>query len=187
MKRGSFRSSVYDWLEILDILPSCRTSCTGLLDQTSDNKGEGRGAGRHTLRSSSEGGTMSETKKYEPELTALLYEVEAREVERLNAENKKLRETLENIDSMAMSPEWRNEPLWRIAELTEEALTSLRRNIKTIHYARQLVKPNSATPYFLYLFYPNGMWDEYKRTENEAFVAYPPDSYEWIEIEDSVK
>lgn len=59
-------------------------------------------------------------------------------------------------------------------------------NNKTIHYAKQLVRSDSATPFFLYLFYPNGMWDEYKRTEDEAFIAYPPDCYKWIEIEDAI-
>lgn len=50
-------------------------------------------------------------------------------VGKLEAENAKLKarfdtllETMESIDSMAMSPEWRNEPLWRISEMTEAAI-----------------------------------------------------------------
>lgn len=56
-------------------------------------------------------------------------------------------------------------------------------NIKEVKYARHLLKPVSASPYYLYLFYPNGLWDEYKRTEDEAEKAYPKSKYLWIEIE----
>ena len=40
----------------------------------------------------------------------------------LEAENKRLREALEDLYSMASSPQWRNEPLYRICELVEKAL-----------------------------------------------------------------
>ena len=41
---------------------------------------------------------------------------------RLLAERDKYKETLEQIDSMAATPQWRDEPLWRIAEFIEAAL-----------------------------------------------------------------
>lgn len=36
----------------------------------------------------------------------------------------------------------------------------------------------------VYNFYPNGIWDEYKYTYEEAIQAYPLDEFEWIEMED---
>ena len=39
-----------------------------------------------------------------------------------DAENKRLREALEDLYSMASSPQWRNDPLYRICELIEKAL-----------------------------------------------------------------
>ena len=44
------------------------------------------------------------------------------DVEGLIAENKILREALEDLYSMASSPQWRNDPLYRICELIEKAL-----------------------------------------------------------------
>ncbi len=36
----------------------------------------------------------------------------------------------------------------------------------------------------LYLFYPDGRWDENKYTLVEALAAYPADKYEWIFFND---
>lgn len=36
----------------------------------------------------------------------------------------------------------------------------------------------------LYLFYPDGRWDENKSTLEEALVAYPTDKFEWIFFND---
>jgi hypothetical protein len=37
----------------------------------------------------------------------------------------------------------------------------------------------------MFLFYPNGEWDEDKLTLDEALVAYPSDQFEWINADDS--
>lgn len=36
----------------------------------------------------------------------------------------------------------------------------------------------------VYIFYPDGVWDEYKYTYGEAIKAYPLDEYEWVEMEE---
>jgi len=38
--------------------------------------------------------------------------------------------------------------------------------------------------YFLFLFYINGVWDEYKWTLEEALAKYPLDQYTWISIDE---
>jgi hypothetical protein len=38
--------------------------------------------------------------------------------------------------------------------------------------------------YKVFCFYPDGVWDEYKRTYSEAVEAYPFDEYAWVEIEE---
>ena len=40
----------------------------------------------------------------------------------LEVDNKRLRSALEDLYSMASSPQWRNEPLYRICELVEKSL-----------------------------------------------------------------
>lgn len=47
---------------------------------------------------------------------------EKKRISELEAENKRLREALNDLYSMASSPQWRNEPLYRICELLEKAL-----------------------------------------------------------------
>lgn len=47
-----------------------------------------------------------------------LYEIT---IARLEGENKRLRDVLEDIESMASSPQWRNEPMSRILPLIETA------------------------------------------------------------------
>jgi len=37
----------------------------------------------------------------------------------------------------------------------------------------------------LFLFYPDGQWDDDKLTLNEALKNYPPKEYNWIHINDS--
>ena len=36
----------------------------------------------------------------------------------------------------------------------------------------------------MFLFYPEGVWDEDKLTIEEALEHYPVDKYEWIFLED---
>ncbi len=36
----------------------------------------------------------------------------------------------------------------------------------------------------MFLFYPNGVWDEDKLAIEEALANYPIDKYEWIHIAD---
>lgn len=38
--------------------------------------------------------------------------------------------------------------------------------------------------YTIFLFYHNGIWDEYKRLYDEAVEKYPPNKYQWIRLED---
>lgn len=38
--------------------------------------------------------------------------------------------------------------------------------------------------YAIFLFYPNGVWDESKRTIKEALRAYPIEEYEWLPLDD---
>ena len=42
----------------------------------------------------------------------------------------------------------------------------------------------SEGPTDIFLFYPYGVWDEYKYTYAEAVNAYPLDEYEWVEMQD---
>lgn len=35
----------------------------------------------------------------------------------------------------------------------------------------------------MFLFYPDGEWDEDKLTIQEAIKQYPPEKYEWINLE----
>jgi len=35
----------------------------------------------------------------------------------------------------------------------------------------------------MFLFYPDGEWDEDKQTLEEALESYPPEKYEWLHIE----
>jgi len=41
----------------------------------------------------------------------------------------------------------------------------------------------------LFLFYPNGEWDDDKNTIQESLVKYPLDKYEWVHSEsfDNIK
>lgn len=36
----------------------------------------------------------------------------------------------------------------------------------------------------VYIFYPDGVWDEYTYLYSEAVKAYPLDEYEWVKMED---
>ena len=67
---------------------------------------------------------MSAYKYTQQEMDDLIADIrEGRnEVEALQAENQRLREALNDLYSMASSPQWRNEPLYRICKLLEQAL-----------------------------------------------------------------
>ena len=36
----------------------------------------------------------------------------------------------------------------------------------------------------VYYFYPDGIWDNHKRTRDEAEIAYPTSEYKWVKIDD---
>jgi hypothetical protein len=36
----------------------------------------------------------------------------------------------------------------------------------------------------IYLFYPDGVWDEHKLTLDQAEERYPTDKYVWIKLEE---
>ncbi len=39
-------------------------------------------------------------------------------------------------------------------------------------------------PWQVYLFYPDGVWDEDKLTLGEAEKKYPPRDYKWVDVSD---
>ncbi len=41
------------------------------------------------------------------------------------------------------------------------------------------------TDWTVFMFYPNGVWDEWKWTLEEAIALYPPSKYEWILLKDN--
>jgi len=55
---------------------------------------------------------------------------------------------------------------------------------KQIHFTSYTANFDDDISCTLFLFYPNGVWDEYKRLYNEAIEKYPPNEYEWIKLED---
>lgn len=47
---------------------------------------------------------------------------------------------------------------------------------------RSHMAAGSDGPWRVYLFYPDGVWDEDKKTLEEAQKAYPKSRYQWVKI-----
>lgn len=60
-----------------------------------------------------------------------------------------------------------------------EKIQDMSKNRTRIEY-RTYQSINREGPFTVHLFYPDGVWDEWKLTREEARKRYPSDRFEWV-------
>ena len=55
--------------------------------------------------------------------------------------------------------------------------------IETYEKVKYMIDPIKE-PIDIYMFYPNGEWDEWKLTKEEAEEIYPQKEWKWVDVTD---